>query len=247
MFLRNYPWKLLLPEHAKCKRQASVRDCTKSARWRFWTQDVSYLEHHINHSATWDLVSFYYRDDDWSDDESDVKFNSIHKHEEHTHSEIIHQCNFGARHLINVGLFSRASLQYQADSNTHDTTPHCLNSNDINNDHGTEEKIKTFRTMLKLIGGTLVGGVKYSDLYCLVWAEPKTIATSAICYLIKFVNKLLNKLPLLYFVQLWQTDVFLIAVSYHSKVARGGWVGYPGGYPTPLVSCRREKVLSKSQ
>jgi hypothetical protein len=47
MFLGNYPWKLLLPEHAKCKRQASVRDCTKSARWRFWTQDVCYLERHL--------------------------------------------------------------------------------------------------------------------------------------------------------------------------------------------------------
>ncbi len=31
-------------------------------------------------------------------------------------------------------------------------------------------------------------------------------------------------------------EVFLIAVSYHSKVAQGGWVGYPSGYPTPLVS-----------
>ncbi len=69
------------------------------------------------------------------------------------------------RHLINARLSSRATLQYQADSNTHDTTPHCLNSNDINNDHGTEKTIKTFPTMLKLIGGTLVGGVKYSDLY----------------------------------------------------------------------------------
>jgi hypothetical protein len=110
-------------------------------------------------------MSIYYSDDDWSDDESDVKFDSIHKHEEHTHSEIIHQCNFGVRHLINPCLSSRTSLQYQADSNTHDTTPHCLNSNDVDNDHGTEEKIKTFLTMLNLIGGTLVGGVKYSDLY----------------------------------------------------------------------------------
>ncbi len=55
MFCGNYPWKWLLPEHAKRKRQASVRDCTKSARRRFRTQDVSYLERHINHSATWDL------------------------------------------------------------------------------------------------------------------------------------------------------------------------------------------------
>ncbi len=45
--LGNYLWKLLLPEHAKCKRQASVRDCTKSTRQRFQTQDVSYLERHL--------------------------------------------------------------------------------------------------------------------------------------------------------------------------------------------------------
>ncbi len=41
------PVKLLLPEHTKCKRQASVRDCTKSDRRRFQTQDVSYLERHL--------------------------------------------------------------------------------------------------------------------------------------------------------------------------------------------------------
>ncbi len=110
-------------------------------------------------------MSFYCRDDDWSDDKSDVKFDSMHKHEEYSHSEIIHQCNFGFGHLINARLSSKASLQYQADSNTHDTTHYCFNSDDIDNDHGTEETIKTFPTMLKLIGGTLVGGVKYSDLY----------------------------------------------------------------------------------
>ncbi len=57
------------------------------------------------------------------------------------------------------------SLQYQAASNTHETTPHRLNSNDIACGHGTEETIKTFPTIVKLIGGTLVGGVKYSNLY----------------------------------------------------------------------------------
>jgi hypothetical protein len=110
-------------------------------------------------------MSFYCRDDDWSDDESDADFDSMHKHKEYSHSEIIHQCNFDFRHLINAHLSSEMSLQYQADSNTHGIAPHCLNSNDINSDHGTEEAIKTFPTMLKLIGGTLVGGVKYSDLY----------------------------------------------------------------------------------
>ncbi len=38
---------MLLHEHAKCKRQASVKNCTKSARWRFLTQDASYLERHL--------------------------------------------------------------------------------------------------------------------------------------------------------------------------------------------------------
>jgi hypothetical protein len=96
-------------------------------------------------------MSFYCRDDDWSDDESDADFDSMHEHEEYSHSEIIHQCNFGFRHLINAHLSSETSLQYQADSNTHGTA--------------TEETIKTFPTMLKLIGGTMVGGVKYSDQY----------------------------------------------------------------------------------
>jgi hypothetical protein len=31
-------------------------------------------------------MSFYCRDDDWSDDESDVKFDSMHKHEEYSYS-----------------------------------------------------------------------------------------------------------------------------------------------------------------
>jgi hypothetical protein len=110
-------------------------------------------------------MSFYYRNDDWSEDESDVEFDNMHKHEEHLHSEIIHQCTFGSRHLINARLASKASLQYQADSNIHETAHYCLNSKDIDNDHGTEETIKSFPTMLTLIGGTLVGSVKYSDIY----------------------------------------------------------------------------------
>ncbi len=52
MFLANYPWKLLFSEHTTCRRQASIRGCTKSARQRFRTQDqdVSYLKHHL---TTW--------------------------------------------------------------------------------------------------------------------------------------------------------------------------------------------------
>ncbi len=32
-------------------------------------------------------MSFYCRDDDWSDNESNADFNSMHKHEEYSHSE----------------------------------------------------------------------------------------------------------------------------------------------------------------
>jgi hypothetical protein len=35
-------------------------------------------------------MSFYYRDDNWNDDESDSDFDYVHKHEEYSHSEIIH-------------------------------------------------------------------------------------------------------------------------------------------------------------
>jgi hypothetical protein len=72
---------------------------------------------------------------------------------------------FWFQNLINARLSSQKCLQHQADSSTRDATPIILISKDIDGDHGTEETIKTFPTMLKLISGTLVGGVKYSDLY----------------------------------------------------------------------------------
>jgi hypothetical protein len=89
----------------------------------------------------------------------------MHEHDEYSHSEIINRCNFGSRHLINALLSSQTCLQHQADSSTRNATPIILNLKDIDGDHRTEETIKTFPTMLKLISGTLVGGVKYSDLY----------------------------------------------------------------------------------
>ena len=45
----------------------------------------------------------------------------------------------------------------------HLNDPQCLNLNDFDSNHGTEETIKTFPTMWKLVGGTLVGSVKYTD------------------------------------------------------------------------------------
>ena len=42
------------------------------------------------------LSSFRCRDDDWSNnDESDSDFDNMHEHDEYSHSEIIHRCNFG--------------------------------------------------------------------------------------------------------------------------------------------------------
>ncbi len=73
--------------------------------------------------------------------------------------------------------------QHQADSSTRDGTPIFLNLKDINGDLGREGTIKTFPTMLKLISGTLVGGVKYSDLYIDSDEDEDTSSTSS------FVNK----------------------------------------------------------
>jgi hypothetical protein len=73
------------------------------------------------------------------------------------------------------------SLQYQADSYTHDTAPQCLNSNNIKSDHGTEGTIKTFPTMLKLICGTLVGGVKYSDILSTPMKIKRKILHKCLC------------------------------------------------------------------
>ncbi len=53
------------------------------------------------------------------------------------------------------------------------------NSKDLNSDHGTEDTIKTFPTMLKLIGRTLVGGVKYSDLCIESDEDEDTSSTSS--------------------------------------------------------------------
>lgn len=112
------------------------------------------------------LFSFHCRDDDWSnDDESDSDFDNMHKHDEYSHSEIIQRCNFGSKHLINARLLTQKFLQHKPDSSTRNAAPLCLNSTNIEGDQKTEETIKTYPTLLKLINGTLVGSVKYSNLY----------------------------------------------------------------------------------
>ncbi len=76
-------------------------------------------------------------------------------------------------------LSSQTCLQNQADSSTQNSIPQCLNSNDFDSDHGTEETIKTFPTMLNLVAGTLVGSVNYSDLYDDSDNEEDTSSTSS--------------------------------------------------------------------
>ena len=112
------------------------------------------------------LFSFRWSDDDWSNaDESDSDFDNMHEHDEFSHSEIIHWCNFGSKHIINARLSTETCIQHQPDSSTRDATPLCLISTNFDCDQKKEETIKTFPTMLKLINGTLVGYVRYIDLY----------------------------------------------------------------------------------
>ena len=103
----------------------------------------------------------------------------MHEYDEYSHSEIINRCNFGSKHLINARLFTQTCLQHQPDSSTCDVTPLCLNSTNVDSDQKTEESIKTFPTMLRLINGTLVGCMKYSDLYNDLEENEDTSSTSS--------------------------------------------------------------------
>lgn len=124
------------------------------------------------------MLFFYCRDYDWSDEESDSDSDNMHQHDEYSHSEIINQCNFGSKHIINARLSSQTCLQHQADSSTQNAIPQCLNSNDFDSNHGAKETIKSFPNMLKLVCGTLVGSVNYSDLYNDSDEEEDTSSTS---------------------------------------------------------------------
>ena len=126
------------------------------------------------------LFSFRCRDDDWSnDDESDSDFDNMHEHDEYSHSEIIQRCNFGSKHLINARFLTQTCLQHQPDLSTRDAIPLSLNATSFGSDQKTEESIKTFPTMLKLINGTLVGCMKYSDLYNDLEENEDTSSTSS--------------------------------------------------------------------
>ena len=103
----------------------------------------------------------------------------MHEHDEYSHSEIIQRCNFGSKHLINARLLTQTCLQHQPDLSTRDATHLSLNDTNFDSDQKTEESIKTFPTMLKLINGTLVGCMKYSDLYNDLEENEDTSSTSS--------------------------------------------------------------------
>jgi hypothetical protein len=86
--------------------------------------------------------------------------------EEYSHAKIINQCYFGQRHLIDACISSNMTLLPPGRLSTQAETPNNgLNSDGVNGDHSAIHTIKTFPTMLKLISGTLVGGVNYSEIY----------------------------------------------------------------------------------
>jgi len=153
----------------------------RAPKWKIPKLNISLFQNEISHMDTesfFIFLFFYCRDYDWSDDESETYFNNMHQHDEYSHSEIMNQCNFGSEHLINARLSSQTCLQHQADSSTQNAIQQCLNSNDFESDHGTEETIKTFPTMLKLVGGTLVGSEKYADLVYIDSDEEKVTSST---------------------------------------------------------------------
>jgi hypothetical protein len=50
------------------------------------------------------------RDGKWSDDEEKVNFDAMNTEEEYSHAEIINQCDFGQRHLIDAHISSNTTL-----------------------------------------------------------------------------------------------------------------------------------------
>ena len=124
----------------------------------------------------------------------------MHEYDEYSHYEIINRCNFGSKHLINARLFTQTCLQHQPDSTTRDVTPLCLNSTNDDSDQKTEESFKTFPTMLRLINGTLVGCIKYSDLYNELEDNEDSSSTSSHTYesdIDHSMKKLQHKIPTL--------------------------------------------------
>jgi hypothetical protein len=52
-------------------------------------------------------------DGEWSEDEDEVNFDAMNTEEEYSHAEIINQCDFGQRHLIDAHISSNTTLLQQ--------------------------------------------------------------------------------------------------------------------------------------
>jgi hypothetical protein len=76
--------------------------------------------------------------------------------EEYSHANIINQCDFKERYLIDTRISSNMNLLQQDGFSTFtEASESGLNSDDVNGDISTMHTIQTFPTMLKLISGTL--------------------------------------------------------------------------------------------
>ena len=115
-----------------------------------------------------------------SDDDLDIY--DILQSQELSHSEIINRCNFNQRHIINARLSSKKLIiQKEISTNT-------KNTNTSEQQHTTPQPnstnliqcgTKTYSSMLKLICGTLVGGISYHDVYTVHDIEDNTSYTKA--------------------------------------------------------------------
>jgi hypothetical protein len=74
-------------------------------------------------------------DSEWSDNDDGVNFDAMNTEEEYSHADIINQCDFGQRHLINALISSNTTLLQQDGLSTFtETSDSGLNSDDVNGD-----------------------------------------------------------------------------------------------------------------
>ena len=89
------------------------------------------------------------------------------KHDElRLHSEIIGRSKFGKDKFIDARLSSGDSIFGTTNNNNNDSTDVALGNGNGNANQSTDiQNQKTFATMLRLIGGSLVGKTDYDDIY----------------------------------------------------------------------------------
>ncbi len=106
----------------------------------------------------------HYSDDECGFDDSDSE-DIYSDTKENSNDDIINRCDFGQRHLISARLSSTTTLLESGEPEEFNTPHDTSNSDSIIDDAPKQHKIKTYPTMLKLISGSLVGGVNYNEIY----------------------------------------------------------------------------------